>query len=43
MNRIGSGTSRDDKSPHLLPNKGHYYYHCALHNINGMYGEVIVQ
>jgi plastocyanin len=26
-----------------FPNKGHYYYHCALHDIDGMYGEVVVE
>jgi len=25
-----------------FPNKGTYYYHCALHDVDGMYGEVIV-
>ena len=27
----------------FFPNKGHYYYHCALHDVDGMYGEVIVE
>jgi plastocyanin len=26
-----------------FPNKGHYYYHCALHDTDGMYGEVVVE
>jgi plastocyanin len=27
----------------FFPNKGHYFYHCALHDVDGMYGEVIVE
>jgi len=26
-----------------FPNKGTYYYHCALHDVDGMYGSVIVE
>ena len=26
-----------------FPNKGTYFYHCALHDVNGMLGEVIVE
>jgi plastocyanin len=26
-----------------FPNEGTYYYHCALHDIDGMYGTVIVE
>jgi plastocyanin len=26
-----------------FPNKGTYYYHCALHDVDGMYGTVIVE
>jgi plastocyanin len=26
-----------------FPNKGVYYYHCALHDVDGMYGKVIVE
>ncbi len=26
-----------------FPNKGTYYYHCALHDADGMYGTVIVE
>ena len=26
-----------------FPHKGTYYYHCALHDIDGMYGVVIVE
>lgn len=25
-----------------FPNKGTYYYHCALHDVTGMYGTVVV-
>jgi plastocyanin len=27
----------------FFPNKGTYYYHCALHDVDGMYGKVIVE
>jgi len=27
----------------FFPNPGTYYYHCALHDVDGMYGEVIVE
>ena len=27
----------------FFPNKGVYYYHCALHDVDGMYGKVIVE
>ncbi len=27
----------------FFPNKGHYFYHCALHDVDGMLGEVIVE
>jgi plastocyanin len=26
-----------------FPNKGTYYYHCALHDVDGMYGKVVVE
>ena len=26
-----------------FPKAGHYYYHCALHDVDGMVGEVVVQ
>lgn len=26
-----------------FPNKGTYYYHCALHDVDGMYGTVVVE
>jgi len=26
-----------------FPNKGTYYYHCALHDVDGMYGAVVVE
>jgi plastocyanin len=26
-----------------FPDKGHYFYHCALHDVDGMNGEVIVE
>ena len=26
-----------------FPNKGTYYYHCALHDVTGMFGAVIVE
>jgi plastocyanin len=38
--QVPSGTTRIRIT---FPNKGHYYYHCALHDIDGMYGEVVVQ
>jgi plastocyanin len=26
-----------------FPNKGTYYYHCALHDVDGMNGTVVVE
>jgi plastocyanin len=38
--QVPSGTTRIRIT---FPNKGTYYYHCALHDVNGMVGAVIVE
>ncbi|MGH9646491.1 MAG: cupredoxin domain-containing protein, partial [Bryobacteraceae bacterium] len=38
--QVPSGTTRIRIT---FPKKGNYYYHCALHDVDGMNGEVIVE